>query len=711
MLKRAVMSVVLLCAILPMLEAGEATGPPAPVPYREIPDPPDNAVRHITVKAADRGAVWLLTGLLSGWSPDIAPETIARLKPRHWRQETWPIWYPVSITEARNKGRKAWGDYRDSPEQLGMYFETMMRLQARGMTWQPVLHHKGRYYGRYHIPKDMLDDFYKHLFAQVSYCRTMGVPFDYYEICNEPGGGHAEGVYEDVKGYTFKGTWAEFLGMWDTAYKAIRDAYPEAKIVGPSYSRGKNLEPFLDHCKENGQRLDVLSWHFPSKVHDREKAVEWIVPDAAHRQIEANRKMVQEKYPSLGIEAIHIDEWGQPYWMMGPGTAMAIIHYLDLAGVHRAAKSTWTEGLLNGLLVDYKTMTPRTSYWCWAEYAKQDKGVRLVTETNDRGVVAMASRHDDQGIVRALVTRSQRYCTQFVKNRRKGLVPVKTTVDLEGLPIEGRAEVTIMEMGPYNGPVWAEDLESLTTRTVMTVVDGKLSVVLDEVQEDQVYSIAIGKAGKGTKPALPADPEAVAGTEDFSAYEASEDWKPAAGDGWVALESVKRDGSRMMLSKKHGRRGTIGLGGMRKGKPTSSAYWRVNLNREVNTLRCYVKATSGVEIYTQRGGVTAGLLSVGGYTNKIMVLQKGGGNPVGVELVSKDKFQANHWYKLELQHDFDAGKQRARIDDGQWTAWIPMLNDGVTATSSVHFYTLIGSHKMAFAIDDLATYHLETDGQ
>ena len=85
---------------------------------------------------------------------------IARLRLAHWRYDAWPIWYPVSITEARNKGRKSWGDGRDSPVQIGMFLETMMRLQERGMTWQPVLHHRGRYYGLYRIKREMLDDFY-----------------------------------------------------------------------------------------------------------------------------------------------------------------------------------------------------------------------------------------------------------------------------------------------------------------------------------------------------------------------------------------------------------------------------------------------------------------------------------------------------------------------------------------------------------------------
>ena len=121
-----------------------AVRPPTPVPYKEIPDPPDDAPRHVAVRAEDRGPVWLYTGFLNNWHPEMDYELIARLKPRHWRCDGWPFWYPVSVTEAGRKGWKTRGNWRDSPALLGRWMDTMMRLQAQGMTWQPVLHHKGR---------------------------------------------------------------------------------------------------------------------------------------------------------------------------------------------------------------------------------------------------------------------------------------------------------------------------------------------------------------------------------------------------------------------------------------------------------------------------------------------------------------------------------------------------------------------------------------
>jgi len=72
--------------------AASHAGPPAPMPYREIPDPPDDAERHIVIAAQDRGPVWLLTGFLNNYTPEYDPKLLEGVKPRHWRHSMWPYW-------------------------------------------------------------------------------------------------------------------------------------------------------------------------------------------------------------------------------------------------------------------------------------------------------------------------------------------------------------------------------------------------------------------------------------------------------------------------------------------------------------------------------------------------------------------------------------------------------------------------------------------
>lgn len=484
------------------VSAGEASGPPAPVPYRRIPDPPDDVERHIVVKAQDRGPVWLLTGFLGNDNPAIDFDLTTAVKPKHWRTGFWPFWYPVSITaDAKYRGRRKWGDYRDSAAAVGEALDRLLALRRTGMTLQIILHHKGSFYGNWGIKaddEDMLNAYYQHIYTLVAYCRHMGVPIDYWELQNEPPSHNH--TSDNPGGYTFKGAWQDYLAAWDRGYQAVRAAHPEAKIVGPSFGGvggdddvTRAIDVFLAHCQEKGQRLDVLSWHFPSYLRQQDQnyvdaGVEiQFVPDRAHRAIEEVRNLVETKYPRLGIERYHIDEWGRFIANTGPGTQMAIFHYFDLAGVAGAAKAIWTDNDLCGILVGPKT--PRTSFWCWVEYAGQEGGRRLVSETNDRCVIALASRDDGTGVVRAIVARAKRFADT------PDLPPVKARIDFEGLEFPGDAEVTILRLGPQDGPLWEEDLEELTTCRVDAIQDGTLTLLLDEVHENQVCSITIAPPG------------------------------------------------------------------------------------------------------------------------------------------------------------------------------------------------------------------------
>ena len=205
-----------------------------------------------------------------------------------------------------------------------------------------------------------------------------------------------------------------------------------------------------------------------------------------------------------------------------------------------------------------------------------------------------------------------------------------------------------------------------------------------------------------------ADPKPVK-SEDFNGYGATGEWKPSAQDGW---SGTRRGDSRLILDKKYGRDDTVGLAAVRKGEnATNVLHWRARLSREVNTLRCYVMLPStttitGFDIITQQGSNYAGYVRVG-HKVAIGIMEQPMKKPP-VKIVSADKFEAGRWYKIELQHDFDASKQRARVDGGEWSAWVPMVKEGVTGTDSIQFYCgMTGDNAISFAIDDIATYHLE----
>lgn len=458
-------------------DAGTAPGAPAPVPYRAIADPPPEAERHIIVKAEDRGPVWLLTGFLHGFHPDIPYETIAALKPTYWRGG-WPFWSgPYNAAGA-------------SPVRFAQYLDTRMRLQAdTGLAWQVLLAFKSGWTpkGAGRVPWAERGDYREHIRTLVGYCEHMGVPVDYWEVWNEAPPGPYEGA---VPGHFWRGTWAEWLGAWDATYDAVREVNSKARIAGPSYGFADtaNIRSFLDHCRDKGQRLDVLDWH--DGCHRQGPEGSYRAPlDQVHKNIDEIRSLVAAEYPMLGVKEIHISEWGRSIGETGVGTEIAFFHYLDLAGVDRAARAVWTENDLCGLLVGPRT--PRTTYWAWKAYA-DGTGVRLVTETNDRSLVAIASRDDERGTVRVLVARSKRYTTA---NKPLNLPPVTVRLDVAGVPTPGEAEVSILRLGPGVGPLWEEDLPGLTEKKVVSVRDGAVTLVLADVLENEVRAVTIAPGG------------------------------------------------------------------------------------------------------------------------------------------------------------------------------------------------------------------------
>jgi len=127
-----------------------------------------------------------------------------------------------------------------------------------------------------------------------------------------------------------------------------------------------------------------------------------------------------------------------------------------------------------------------------------------VTETNDRNFVAVASRHDDEKIVRAVVGRARRHSMADPAesapawkfgDQPPAKPPVVAKIDFEGIPLSGKAEVTILRLPPGSGPLYEDDLEALTTTTMMDVTDGKLTIELADVVEDNAFSIVIGPEG------------------------------------------------------------------------------------------------------------------------------------------------------------------------------------------------------------------------
>ncbi len=481
----------------------EAIGPPAPAPLRHIRELPPQADRHLTIVAdQDRGPVWLLTGFLHGlhYSGKTVPDhLIRRIKTQYWRSSLWSSHSPPEWREA----------FFHIIDDLGIPFCDVLSDEC----WYEL---PG---GDPPRPWEDFDAYYEFVYNLVTKFKREGHSIRYWEVWNEP---HVAGPF-----------WHEtpelFFETFKVAHDAIRAADPQAWVGGSAWAafpfpyfagavdlniteppsvaqdlrdcmyrgrynklvrdlaedqdcmrlfrRPEPLYPapesfvsfvdFLCYCQQHNIQLDFLVWHSNNAR-----------PELIPEQAAVARKLVGEEFADLGIKEYHINEWGR--YDIGPGTQVAFFYYLDQAGITRAAKAVYGPWYLDGILAD--PTTTKTAYWAWAAYA-DGVGVRLVTRTDDKRLVALASR-GEHGTVRVVIGRA--------KDPSGPRPPVKARVMFRGLPFKGpTAEVTILHLPSEDRPFAEEELTERTYTEEVSVVGRSASLILPSVEEDEVYSLTL----------------------------------------------------------------------------------------------------------------------------------------------------------------------------------------------------------------------------
>lgn len=123
-----------------------------------------------------------------------------------------------------------------------------------------------------------------------SHFRETGHHVAYHEIYNEP----------DNRDF-FEGDLKDYLALYETAVKAIREADPEAKVGGPALAfTDAWVEPFLAYVVENDLPLDFFSFHFYPGVPYSKPSI--------HEVIDMMRSKL-EKYPELDHCEMHLTEY------------------------------------------------------------------------------------------------------------------------------------------------------------------------------------------------------------------------------------------------------------------------------------------------------------------------------------------------------------------------------------------------------------------
>jgi xylan 1,4-beta-xylosidase len=122
----------------------------------------------------------------------------------------------------------------------------------------------------------------------------------YWEVWNEP---------DLPRGDFFVGTIDDYFTLYDYAVDGLMQADPDLRVGGPSVAISGNdwIDRFIDHCMQNGKKVDFISWH----TYPNFRADPGAVP-GAHRGVQAKIDAKMAQYPGLQLENL-LTEWNTTY--------------------------------------------------------------------------------------------------------------------------------------------------------------------------------------------------------------------------------------------------------------------------------------------------------------------------------------------------------------------------------------------------------------
>jgi len=142
---------------------------------------------------------------------------------------------------------------------------------------------------------------------------------------------------------------AGYYEVYAHAFKALREADPQAQICGPGFAFPSytKYRDFLDYCHTNQLECSFLSWHYTG----------WdpAAPEEQKWQLGRLRELLTE-YKEQKIREIHCDEWGagpEKPGRLQPGRAIVWFYYLEnVYRVDRACRANWgkADDYLDGLI-------------------------------------------------------------------------------------------------------------------------------------------------------------------------------------------------------------------------------------------------------------------------------------------------------------------------------------------------------------------------
>lgn len=253
-----------------------------------------------------------------------------------------------------------------------------------------------------------------------------------------------------------------FFRVYAVANRVLNEELgPDVVIGGPSTSRysPKWFTAFFESCVSAGCEIDFLAWHENLRPEDQLASISEHLADGRSRFLE------EPRFAALGLRQIQVNEYIGLEDRYLPGETVAYLAQLERGGADLAARSCWSDEecsppSLDGLLA--LDGSPRGTWWAHRWYADGLVG-RVASESTDPGRVAVLANAPAAGGLSVLLG----HTTQRPVSHRDSRASAGITLELSGLPTEGRVEVTI-EKVPAVGvePVTKPQLLSKGSTTV-----------------------------------------------------------------------------------------------------------------------------------------------------------------------------------------------------------------------------------------------------
>jgi hypothetical protein len=299
---------------------------------------------------------------------------------------------------------------------------------------------------------------------------------DYFDVFAEPtNGGGKLGLTPQQFGDIFRST-----------HDAIRQFRRDAKIVAPSIVsyQERFLKAFLRFVADHNLRLDAISWH------------EFHAPESLPEHTREIREFFRSK-PALCnpvCPEIHINEYASDAQHLVPGFSVGWLYYLEQARVDHANRGCWDVAKggstcwtgFNGMLMP-DNATPNVLYWVYKAYAELNR-TRIASESSTSRTIALASKDAGRKEIRLLAGR-------FGQKGPGGHV----TIEVRDFRFDSSARAEIIRIPSAGNAMRAAPAQPAPKSQVIAAPGGIVTIVLDDFQDGDAYSIVLRPASGGAR--------------------------------------------------------------------------------------------------------------------------------------------------------------------------------------------------------------------